>query len=134
MLGALPRYLWELGTKDEELSLRVINYLRHVITVGNVSEANLQSLAQYMAPYFMSKHPKKGSLPGPWTKLQDDDSVIAALEAISWLRGVNITSTASDALEKAVQGALDLVESDDLQRWWATTDLHLQERPTSSLS
>lgn len=75
----------------------------------------------------MSKHSKKGPLPGPWTKLGDGEPAIAALEATAWLRAADVASAGSDSLGAAVQSALSLRGSSELQRWWTTTDLQLQE-------
>lgn len=125
LLAALPRYLWELGTRDEELSLRIVSYIRHVITVGSTSKVNAKNLATYMAPYFTSKHPKKGLVPGPWTKLHDDDTVIAALEAVCWLRAEDLPSTVSASLETAVENAIKARDTQGLQQWWTTTTLRL---------
>ncbi|KAK9897214.1 hypothetical protein P389DRAFT_194842 [Cystobasidium minutum MCA 4210] len=118
VIAALPRYLWELGTKDEDLSHSIIVYMRHATTVGQVSDGNLQNLATYMTPYFNSTHPKKGTLPGPWTKLDDEETIIAALETVFWLRAQSLPAAADAQLAAAVEKAIHARGSEALERRW----------------
>lgn len=120
-LTALPRYLWEVGTKDEELSRAILFYIRHAQIVGTIPAASLEKLSSYLAPYFMSQHPKKGYLAGPWTKLNDGATMIQALETAWWLEAGRLSPEAGAALSRAVESALKARASDSLDRHWFTS-------------
>jgi hypothetical protein len=110
-LLSLPRYLWELGSRDEDLSHRIFMLLRHAIIAGDVTDALVEKLAAYLAPYFFTNHPKKGALPGPWTKLQDDDLAQLAVQVVWWFPE---NSVSHQTLANAIAAAEPLRTSMDL--------------------
>lgn len=103
---ALPRYLWEMGTKDESMSFLILLYMRHVLVVASIPEATRGTLSTYLAPYFMSQHPKKGSLPGPWMKLKNERVAAVALETVWWLQHDEHQKDESTSLTVAVDAAI----------------------------
>ncbi|WVQ80727.1 hypothetical protein IAT38_002832 [Cryptococcus sp. DSM 104549] len=75
----LPRTLWEMGTKKEGASERLLRFL---LDVGLKGQGSLEqpysildgksftTIAPQLAPLYHIQHHSRGSIPGPWTKLQ----------------------------------------------------------------
>lgn len=104
-VAGLPRFLWEIGTKDESISFLILLYMRHAIIVGALPTATLEKMATYLPPYFMSQHPKRGAIYGPWVKLKDERVAAMALETVWWLKHQGQESDWSLALTVAVESA-----------------------------
>ncbi|KAK4688283.1 pre-rRNA-processing protein IPI1, partial [Tremellales sp. Uapishka_1] len=74
----LPKNLWEIGSKDDGASERLLQFLLETGLRGKgalespfsiLGEESFEIVAARLAPFFHLEHPSKGSIPGPWTKL-----------------------------------------------------------------
>ncbi|WWC88751.1 uncharacterized protein L201_003664 [Kwoniella dendrophila CBS 6074] len=107
-----PKVLWELGNKDEIATRKLLDFLlrlglrgkealddKYSIINGNA----FVSISSKLAPYFHLQHPSKGSVIGPWTRLNDMKVQKLALDVAKvwseWDDG-----RLKDAVSRAVRG------------------------------
>ncbi|WWD18408.1 hypothetical protein CI109_102858 [Kwoniella shandongensis] len=74
----VPKILWELGTRDEGSTEKLLRFLLDIGSRGQGGSASslellgvevFPSISGKLAAFYHIQHPTKGSVPGPWTKL-----------------------------------------------------------------
>ncbi|GAA6059787.1 hypothetical protein JCM10212_003682 [Sporobolomyces blumeae] len=103
---SLPKWLWELGTKQTDSTELVLAFLLKLAqqdTKGVLPDSTLPSLAPMLVPFFHLSHPSRGSMPGPFTKLPPSIQS-KALDLASYLVGVR-DDDGDESREQGGQGA-----------------------------
>lgn len=78
----IPKTLFELGTKNQSASERLLRFLLVIGSRGEgayeqpyslIDPATFPSLTPKLAPFWHLQHPSKGSIPGAWTKFNSGE-------------------------------------------------------------
>lgn len=78
----IPKTLFELGTKNERASERLLRFLLEIGSRGEgafeqpyslIDPTTFPDLTPKLAPFWHLQHPSKGSIPGAWTKLSSGE-------------------------------------------------------------
>ena len=108
----LPKTLWEIGTKDQVATLKILEFLLAIGQRGQeafeegfsiVPKEVFGIVASRMGPWFWLDHPSKGGIKGPWTKLERDAKKLGLDVARIW-QEYDTESTLRRAVNKAVEG------------------------------
>ncbi|GAA5895281.1 hypothetical protein JCM6882_006634 [Rhodosporidiobolus microsporus] len=70
--ATVPKWLWEMGGKDERATELVLTFLLKLAQQGLkgvLPPSALTSLPPLLHPFFHLLHPTRGSMPGPFTRL-----------------------------------------------------------------
>ncbi|SCV70817.1 BQ2448_3579 [Microbotryum intermedium] len=106
-LLSLPKYLWELGTKNPQTSEMVLTFLLKTVATlsvdgeGVFSKSTITSLTGVLAPFFHLSHPIRGSMYGPFIKLpkSSQDKAIALCWYLQRFPGVGNEASLKKGLE-----------------------------------
>ncbi|GAA5978943.1 hypothetical protein JCM11641_000101 [Rhodosporidiobolus odoratus] len=89
-LAGMPKWLWELGAKEEELSESILRFLLKLAQQGEkgvLPSSALVALIPLVCPFFHLTHPTRGALAGPFTRLSSRVQGIA-LDLVVHLSGL----------------------------------------------
>ncbi|GAA6018421.1 hypothetical protein JCM11491_006991 [Sporobolomyces phaffii] len=127
----LPKWLWELGTKQVDTTELVIAFLLKLAQQqdkGVLSPSTLASLAPVLIPFFHLSHPSRGALPGPFTRLAPRVQA-KCLDLASYLvvvssEGPDAEGEGRDKLRQSVERAIACCKGENAERlserWRAT--------------
>jgi len=119
MVVSLPRYLWELGNRDERMTYSVLHYLQYLARTSALTNAVKAKVGDYLVPYFVSQHATKGVIQGPFLKLRSTSLQVAALETMWWLAKTGTEDAALPLkLLEAVDLAVELCKDEAVKNKW----------------
>ncbi|KAF8338003.1 uncharacterized protein EI90DRAFT_3041280 [Cantharellus anzutake] len=109
----LPRFIWELGTKDLPTTETTLLFILHVCQRrrGLLSSQDTLELRQRMCPCFIVNHPTRGMISGPFTKIEHAGLRRLFLEVVLAtaipVRLMDVDDALPEASLRAVMGTLD---------------------------
>ncbi|GAA6039721.1 hypothetical protein JCM8097_001370 [Rhodosporidiobolus ruineniae] len=116
-LGAMPKWLWELGGKDEGMSEAILSFLLKLAQQGDkgaLPPSLLTPLLSLLPPFFHLSHPSRGAIPAPFTKLPFAVQS-KAIDLVAYLTAASAAGGAAEKekLREAVEAAVRACEKTD---------------------
>ncbi|GAA5956535.1 hypothetical protein JCM3765_003475 [Sporobolomyces pararoseus] len=109
----LSKWLWELGNKRIETTELVIDFLLRLAQQGSkgvLPISTLNSLCLMLVPFFHLTHPTRGSLPGPFTRLNSIKLESKCLDLVYYLLSLptetQVEEEGKNKLKESVERAL----------------------------
>ncbi|TIB79485.1 hypothetical protein E3Q23_00122, partial [Wallemia mellicola] len=87
----LPKLLWEANNYNLALTEVILDTIQAVV-IMDVSGESKKTISPGLKLFFEAKHPSKGSIPGPWTRINDEYIHKRGIE-LAYLTGISSIPT-----------------------------------------